>query len=487
MNKSFIRHSLSLCLGLEAIFLMFTSLIALIYQEKGFMEYFLTGLFIGIPCLYSILKRPKSDIFFAKEGFIIVGLSWILLSIIGALPPFLLKETNNYVDALFEIVSGFTTTGATIAKDVTSFSHATLFWRSFTHWIGGMGMLVFTLAIMPSAEGRAIYILKAEAPGPYVGKLVSKLSNTAKILYSIYTGLTVLQIISLLLCKMSFFESLTLSLATAGTGGFSLLNDSFVSYSASVQIITAIFMILFGINFNLFYFLLIRDFKNSLKCEEVFWYLGIILVSVLLISINVIYYFDSFKEAFLHAFFNVASIITTTGFASCDYNLWPEFSKTILLILMFIGACAGSTGGGIKVSRIVIMLKDFKNTLHHYLFPKKVRHIFFEGKALNDELVYSIRSYISIYFFIYFISLLLISLNNLDFTTNFSAVAACFNNVGPAFNLAGPMSNYACFNGLSKMVLIFDMLAGRLELIPILILFLFLKGGHKQVKVIEDD
>lgn len=487
MNKSFIRHSLSLCVGIESLFLMLTSLVALIYHEKGFLAYFLTGLIVGLPALYSISKRPKNSVFFAKEGFVLVALSWIVLSMIGAVPLLLLGEASNFVDALFEIVSGFTTTGATIMNDVTALTHATLFWRSFTHWIGGMGMLVFALAILPGTEGRAMYIMKAEAPGPSVGKLVSKLSNTAKILYGIYAGLTLLQVVSLLLCKMSIFDSIVLSLATAGTGGFGILNDSFVSYSTSAQLVTTIFMIIFGVNFNVYYYLLIKDFKAAYKCEEARWYFGIIIVSVLLIAFNITSMFNSFFEALKHAFFNVGSVITTTGFASHDFNTWPEFSKTILLILMFIGACAGSTGGGIKVSRIVIMLKDFKNTVDHYVFPRKIKHVFFEGKALNNDLVYSIRSYISIYFFLFFISLLLISLNNLDFSTNFSAVAACFNNIGPAFGLAGPMSNYNCFNYFSKIVLIFDMLAGRLELIPILILFSLAKNRRKQVKAIEDE
>lgn len=487
MNKSFVRHSLSICIGVESLFLILTSFIALIYQERGFYEYFLTGLLIGLPAFYSIKKRPKSSVFFAKEGFVIVAMSWVILSIIGAIPLLLLGEVHGLVDALFEIVSGFTTTGATIINDVTAISHATLFWRSFTHWIGGMGMLVFVLAILPGAQGRSIYIMKAEAPGPSVGKLVSKISNTAKILYGIYGGLTLLQVISLLICKMPLFDSIVLSLATAGTGGFGILNNSFVSYSSSTQIVTAIFMIAFGVNFNAYYYLLIKDFKSVFKCEEVRWYFGIILTATLLITINVTSYFGNVFEALKHAFFNVSSIITTTGFASCDFDLWPEFSKTILLILMFIGACAGSTGGGIKVSRIVIMFKDYKNSLNHYIFPRKVKHVFFETKALSNEFVYSIRSYISIYFIVFFISLLLISLNNLDFTTNFSAVASCFNNIGPAFNLAGPMMNYNCFNELSKIVLIFDMLAGRLELIPILILFSFLKNSHRQVKEIEDE
>ncbi len=488
MNKSFVRYTLGLCVGIEAIFLIVTSMFALIYHEEGFIEYFITGLFSGVFALFSYFKKPKSKVFFAKEGFMIVALSWLVLSLIGAIPLLLLNEVPNYIDALFEIVSGFTTTGATIMNDVESLSHATLFWRCFTHWIGGMGMLVFALAVLPGAEGNGIYIMRAESPGPSVGKLVSKLSSTAKILYGIYTFMTFLEFICLLICKMSVFESLLIALGTAGTGGFGLLNDSFVSYSSSVQIVTTIFMILFGVNFNVYYFILAKDFKSAFKCEEMRCYLGIIAISTILIMINIFPMFGNLFDSFKHAFFQVGAIITTTGFASDDFNLWPEFSKTILLILMFVGACAGSTGGGIKVSRVVILAKDFKNSIRKYIYPREVKHIRFEGKRVNDELVNSIRSYISIYFFIFFISLILLSLNNLDFTTNFSGLASCFNNIGPAFNLAGPMSNYNCFNWFSKLVLIFDMLAGRLELIPMLVLVgPFVYKKRREIKVIEDE
>ncbi len=488
MNKSFVRYSLGLCVGIESIFLIITSMFALIYREQGFLQYFSVGLVSGLFALFSYLKKPRSKVFFAKEGFMIVALSWLVLSLIGAIPLLLLGEVPNYIDALFEIVSGFTTTGATIMNDVESLSHATLFWRCFTHWIGGMGMLVFALAVLPGAEGSAIYIMRAESPGPSVGKLVSKLSSTAKILYGIYTGLTFLEFICLLICKMPVFDSLVISLGTAGTGGFGILNDSFVSYSSSVQIVTTIFMILFGINFNAYYFILAKDFKSAFKCEEVRYYLGIIAVSTILIMINIFPMFGNLFDSFKHAFFQVAAIITTTGFASNDFNLWPEFSKTILLVLMFVGACAGSTGGGIKVSRIVILAKDFKNSIRKYIFPREVKHIRFEGKRVDNELVGSIRSYISIYFYIFFISLILLSLNNLDFTTNFSGLASCLNNIGPAFSLAGPMSNYNCFNWFSKLVLIFDMLAGRLELIPMLVLVgPFLYKKRREIKVIEDE
>lgn len=489
MNRSYVRYVLCLCLGIEAIFLIVTSAVALMFKEMDcFLAYFGTGVAAGAISLISLRHKPKSNIFFAKEGFMVVALSWVVLSIFGAIPLYMLDEVPTFIDGLFEIVSGFTTTGATIMDNVEGLSRATIFWRAFTHWIGGMGMLVFALAVLPGAEGRAIYIMRAESPGPSVGKLVSKLSNTAKILYKIYTVMTLIQVVCLLLCKMSLFDSVTLSMATAGTGGFGILNDSFVSYSSAVQNVTTVFMILFGINFNVYYFLLMKDFKSAFKCEEMRWYLGIIFVSAILIAINVYPIYGNVFVTLRHSFFQVGSIITTTGYASYDFNTWPEFSKTILLTLMFIGACAGSTGGGIKVSRVVILAKDFKNSIRKYIFPREVKHIRFEGKRVDDELVGSIRSYISIYFYIFFISLILLSLNNLDFTTNFSGLASCFNNIGPAFNLAGPMSNYNCFNWFSKLVLIFDMLAGRLELIPMLVLVgPFLYKKRREIKVIEDE
>lgn len=489
MNKQFIRYVLLVTVGLEGLFLLINSLIALIYKEDIFVYYFVVGLIaLIVGYLFGYKKKPDSNMFFAKEGFIVVSATWVILSLIGALPICLSGEYPNYIDALFEIVSGFTTTGASVCTNVEGLSHATLFWRGFTHWIGGMGILVFALAILPSAGGRAIYIMRAESPGPQVGKLVSKLSSTAKILYSIYLFMTIVQIIILMICKLPLFDATVLSMATAGTGGFAILNDSFCSYSSSVINVTTIFMILFGVNFNVYYLIAIKDIKGALKCEEMRAYFGIIIVSSLLIAINTFDMFGNIFEALKHAFFQVGSIITTTGYASVDFDLWPEFSKTILIILMFIGACAGSTGGGIKVSRVVILLKDLKNTLRQYIFPREVKKVRFEGKVCDKELVSSIRSYIGFYFVIFFISLLLISLNNLDFITNFSALASCFNNIGPALGKAGPMYNYSCFNNFSKLILTFDMLAGRLELIPMLVLFTpYIYYKKRKVSIINED
>lgn len=489
MNKKFIRYVLLYSLAIEGIFLLINSLVALIYKEDVFVYYFIVGLIsLIIGYLFGYKKKPESNIFFAKEGFIVVSATWTILSLVGALPIWLSKEYPNYIDALFEVVSGFTTTGASVCTNIEGLSHATLFWRGFSHWIGGMGILVFALAILPSAGGRAIYIMRAESPGPQVGKLVSKLSSTAKILYGIYIFMTIVQIIVLMICGLPLFDATVLSMATAGTGGFAILNDSFVSYSSAVVNASTVFMILFGINFNVYYLIAIKDIKGALKCEEMRAYLGIIVVSALLITINTLGMFGNFFEALKHAFFQVASIITTTGYASVDFDLWPEFSKTILIILMFIGACAGSTGGGIKVSRVVILLKDLKNTLRQFIFPREIKKVRFEGKVCDKELVNSIRTYIGFYFVIFFISLLLLSLNNLDFITNFTSLASCFNNIGPALGKAGPMYNYSCFNNFSKLVLIFDMLAGRLELIPMLVLFTpYIYYKKRKVSIISED
>lgn len=471
MNKAFIKYVLSSVVGIESLFLVLVSLISILYRENVFFPYFVTGLVFGIVSLFGLRKKPESNVFFAKDGFVSVALGWITLSVIGAIPIFATGEIPNYIDALFEIVSGFTTTGSTIINDVTAISHASLFWRSFTHWIGGMGILVFVLAILPNAGGSAIHIMRAESPGPSVGKLVSKISNTAKILYAIYAGITVLEAICMLICGMPIFDSITLSLATAGTGGFGILNDSFVSYSSSVQVVATVFMLLFGINFNVYYFIIIGNVKDALKCEEMRYYIGIVVISALLIAFNTLSLFGNIFVSLRHAFFQVATVITTTGFASHDFNTWPTFSKTILVTLMFVGACAGSTGGGIKVSRIVILFKEMRNSLHKYAHPREVNVVKFEGKKVDNETVNSIKSYLGFFVIIFVASFVLISLNNLDFTTNFTAVTAAINNIGPGLEKVGPMSNFNCFNHFSKVVLTFDMLAGRLELIPMLILF----------------
>lgn len=472
MNRSFIKFTLSRVIGIEAIFLGLVGLMAIGYKENVYLIYLIVAAIAGIIALYGIKKYKLNDEFFAKEGFISVALAWIVMSLIGAIPLRLTGEIPNYIDAVFEVVSGLTTTGSTIINDVTKLSHASLFWRAFTHWIGGMGILVFVLAIMPNASGRAIHVMRAESPGPSVGKLVSKLGNTAKILYTIYFFITVAEVICMLICGMNLFDSLCLSFATAGTGGFGVLNDSFVSYSSSVQIVATVFMILFGVNFNVYYFILAGRVKEALHSEEVRWYLIIIIASASIIAFNTLSIFGNILTAYKHSFFQVASLMTTTGFASYDFDTWPSLSKTILVVLMFIGACAGSTGGGLKVSRVVILVKSLKNSLRKYYHPREVKVVKFEEKVVDNEQVSSIRAYLAFFVAIFIISIILISIDNLDFATNFTAVAATINNIGPGLNLVGPMCNFNCFGYFSKIVLIFDMLAGRLELIPMLVLFM---------------
>lgn len=470
MNYSIIRYILCRVLEFQALFLTLPCVVALWYREKTGWAYAA----VLVCCLVigglGKIKRPKSTVFYAKEGFVTVSLSWIVLSLTGALPLFLSKEFPSFTDALFETISGLTTTGASILGDVEALSKCNLFWRSFTHWIGGMGVLVLILAILPLAGGYNMYLMRAESPGPTVGKLVPRVKHTARILYQMYIFLTIVQIVLLLITGMSPFESMTLSFGTAGTGGFGILNDSIGSYSIASQAVITIFMILFGINFNVYYLIRTKKPLQALKHEEMRYYLGIIAAAIILITINISGKFSSILEAFHHAAFQVASIITTTGFSTVDFNGWPEFSKTILLVLMFVGACAGSTGGGIKVSRIVIMLKLVKNELSHLIQPKRIRQVHFEKHVVPTDVLRSISIFFLAYAVLYGVSLLLISLDNLDFTTNFSAVAATLNNIGPGLNLVGPAENFSVYSQPAKYVLMFDMLAGRLELFPLLLL-----------------
>lgn len=471
MNYSIIRYILCRVLEFQALFLLLPCLAALFYGEKEGLAY----LAVLAGCLLvgglGKIKKPKSNVFYAREGFVTVSLSWILLSITGALPLFLTGEFTSYTDALFETISGLTTTGASILSDVEALSKCNLFWRSFTHWIGGMGVLVLILAVLPLAGGYNMHLMRAESPGPTVGKLVPRVKHTARLLYLMYIFLTIVQMILLLLTGMSLFESMTLSFGTAGTGGFGILNSSIGDYSIASQAVITIFMILFGINFNVYYLIWTRKPLEALQHEEMRYYLGIILTAVILITINIRGGFSSIFSAFHHAAFQVASIITTTGFSTVDFNQWPEFSKMILVMLMFCGACAGSTGGGIKVSRMVIMGKLVKNELSFLIHPKRVRQIHFEKRVVSKEVLRSISVFFIAYVIIYAVSLLLISLDGLGFTTNFTAVAATLNNIGPGLELVGPTGNFGVYSQPAKYVLMFDMLAGRLEIFPVLLLF----------------
>lgn len=408
--------------------------------------------------------------FFAREGFVTVALGWIILSFFGCMPFVISGEIPHIIDAMFEIVSGFTTTGSSIIPQVEDMSRATLMWRSFSHWIGGMGILVFILAILPMAGDYNMHIMRAESPGPSVGKLVPKLRITAKLLYSIYLGMTIVMVILLLAGGMPLFDSICMSFGAAGTGGFSCRNFGQAGYTIYQQGVITVFMLLFGVNFNVYFLMLIRRPREAFRCEELRGYLAAVAISILLITINIRSLFPSLFMAFHQAAFQVSSIITTTGYATVDYNQWPEFSKCILLLIMFIGACAGSTGGGMKVSRVMIAFKEVKKEMSAVIHPRSVKVLKYEGKALDHNVLRSLNAYIILYFMIFGISLLIVSLDNFDFMTSFSAVAANLNNIGPGMSVVGPVSNYSSMSYLSKTVLIFDMLAGRLELFPMLVI-----------------
>ena len=473
MNYSIICYIIGWILNFEALFMTLPCLTALIYQEHSGWSFFLTAMFcllLGIPL---VQKKPKNKIFYTKEGFVTVALSWIILSIMGSLPFLLGGTISNPIDALFETVSGFTTTGASILSEVESLPRCMLMWRSFTHWIGGMGVLVFLLCLLPLTGGGGYHmnLMKAESPGPSVTKLVPQVQSTAKILYSIYLFLTVLEIIFLLLGGIPIFDALTTAFGTAGTGGFGIKNDSITSYSPYIQYVVTVFMILFGVNFSAYFLIFIRKFGQLFHLEEVRWYFIIILASTGIIAFNIRDLYPTLEETVRHSAFQVASIITTTGFGTTDFDLWPELSRTILVILMFIGACAGSTGGGMKISRFIILLKTVKKELHTYLHPRSVRKIQMDGKVIEHGVVRSTNVYLITYVMIFVFSILLVSLNNHDLITNFTAVAATLNNIGPGLNLVGPTQNFSIFSGGAKLILIFDMLAGRLELFPLLLLF----------------
>lgn len=471
MNTSMIRYTLGHVLRLEGLFLFLPLIIALMYQEQSGVYFLIVAIICFLAGLLLSFKKPKNTVFYLKEGCIITSLSWILLSIFGCLPFVLSGEIPDFTNALFETVSGFTTTGASILSDIESLSHCMLFWRSFTHWIGGMGVLVFLLAIIPMGGGSNMNLMRAESPGPSVGKLVPKVRYTARILYIIYFGLTVLEIIFLLCGGIDWFNAVTTSFATAGTGGFGIKNDSLMSYSAYAQWVVAIFMILFGVNFNAYYLLFFGDFKKALKVEEVKHYFLIIGLSVTVIFLNIVNTMDNALECLRHVVFQVGSIITTTGFSTVDFDQWSQASKTILVLLMFVGACAGSTGGGIKVSRFVILFKTIIKEFNSYIHPKSVIKIKVEGKPIEHEVVRAVNVYFITFMTVFAGSVVLLSFEGHSLVTNFTAVIASLNNIGPGLELVGPTQNFGFFSNFSKYVLMIDMLAGRLELFPLLILF----------------
>lgn len=471
MNYKMIAHTLGWVLNCEAVCMLLPLICSAIYGEKC-MIVFAMCIVICLAVGVALSTFPvKNKSMYAKEGFVTVALSWIVMSIFGALPFVISGAIPNFTYALFETVSGFTTTGASILKDVEILPKGLLFWRSFTHWIGGMGVLVFLVAILPLSGGNNFYLIKAESPGPSVSKLVPKIKSSAKWLYGMYILLTVLQILLLLGGGLNLFESLTLSFGTAGTGGFAIKNSGIADYSSYVQNVITIFMIIFGIDFTFYYLLISKRAKEAFKLEEVRMYLGIILTAVILIMINCHGLYKSIFENLKHSAFQVASIITTTGYSTVDFDLWPEFSKTILIILMFVGACAGSTGGGMKVSRIMTLFKSIIKEIKIAAHPKSTHKITINGRSVGHEVIRAINVYIAAYFVIFVLSVLLISVDNFNFTTNFTAVASAMNNIGPGFAEVGPIRNFSLYSQFSTVVLTLDMLVGRLEIFPVLILF----------------
>lgn len=471
MNFAMIVTVLGWVSCFNAAFQLLPALVGIIYHEQAAWSFLISAAGSLVLGLLLLIRKPKSKTLYAKEGFVIVSLSWILMSLLGALPLFLCGAIPSYVDALFEAASGYTTTGASIVPVVEELPKCCLFWRSFMHWIGGMGVLVFIMAFIPLSGAGNMNLMRAESPGPMVSKLVPRVKTTAFLLYAMYFGLTLLQFICLIIAKMPVFDAVNTAFATAGTGGFGFKNDSMASCSTEIQVIITIFMILFGVNFNFYFLLLYRRFRDALHISEVWVYFGVILASIAIITWNISQMYDSLGIAVRDAAFSVGSVITTTGFATADFNQWPQLSKTILLLLMFIGACAGSTGGGIKVSRFIIMFKTMLNEIGLQTHPKRVKKIKMDGHEISHDTIRAMNNYLIAYFAIYAFSVLLLSIEGYDFTTNFSAIAATLNNIGPGLELVGPAGNFAFFSDLSKLVMTFDMIAGRLELFPMLVLF----------------
>lgn len=470
MNYGMVAYILGWILKIEGIMLLLPGFIGLGYGERqAFWYFFAAAGSLALGFLFSFWK-PRNRKVFAREGFVTVALAWLVMSLMGAIPFTLGGEIPSYLDAVFETVSGFTTTGSSILREVESLAHCTLFWRSFTHWVGGMGIFVFMLAVIPLLGGSTFNLMRAESPGPVVGKFVPKIRYTAVILYGIYLTITVILFLLLAFFGMPVFDAICHTFGTVGTGGFSVRNDSYARYAPVLQNITTVFMIACGVNFQLYFYLIARKFRLAFGMSEVRAYLGIIAISITTIAINIRGLYATTEEAVRHASFQVGTIITTTGYMTSDFDLWPSLSKTILMLLMIVGACAGSTGGGVKISRIVILLKTIKRELDSIIHPRHVRKIRFDKVPVADETVRNTNVYIAIYFVIFAASMLLISVDNFDFTTNFTSVAATLNNIGPGLSAVGPTKNFADYSAFSKCILIFDMLAGRLELFPVLLL-----------------
>ncbi len=488
MNRSIIRYILGWVILVEGAFLLLPWIISLIYRERCGYWFLLIGLIACFAGFVITRFKPKNTLFSMREGCIATALSWIVMSLIGCLPFFLSGQIPKFVNALFETVSGFTTTGASILSDVESLANCMLFWRSFTHWIGGMGVLVLLLAVIRMAGGSNMNLMRAESSGPSVGKLVPKAMRSARILYFIYIGMTLIMVVFLLAGHMSVFESFNVAFATAGTGGFAIRNSSLMYCSAYIQWVVTAFMIAFGVSFTFFYLLLFRKWRQAARMEEVKVYLGIIVVAVVVVMINVYNVSLAFGDNLRTVAFQVSSIMTTTGFATTDFDAWPEFSRLVLILLMFVGACAGSTGGGIKVSRIIILVKSMVREFGSYLFPKRVKTIKMSGKVVEPEVVRGVEVFLIAYIVIFVASIICLSFEDHDMVTNFSAVLASVNNIGPGLGMVGPTQGYDFFTGFNKFVLMFDMIAGRLELFPLLMLLYppTWKGIFKRTKRQEE-
>ncbi len=471
MNRKMIRTTIGQVMLVEAALMVLPLITATIYREFDTIIPFLIPMALLVVMGYAMSrKKPEDMTIYAKESFVIVSLSWIVVSLFGALPFTLSGEIPSYIDAVFEIVSGFTTTGASILTNVEALSRSIAFWRSFSHWVGGMGVLVFLLALVPNAGNRSMNIMKAESPGPSVSKLVPKTKETAKILYTIYLGITLLEILCLCIAGMPLFDSIVHTFGTVGTGGFGIKADSIGGYNPACQWIITIFMMLSGTNFTFFYYFIIKSYFKAFTMEEVRWYYGIFLASVMIFVVNTIHMYSGFFETLRHAAFTVATLMTTTGYATTDYNLWPETSRTLVIILMILGACAGSTGGGIKVSRLIIAGKHCFYELKKMLFPRSVSVVKMDGKAVEDSVIKGTSVFLMLYAFIAIVSTFIVSFDGFDIITNFTAVLSGLSNIGPGLNAVGPTGNFASFSNLSKIVITFDMLAGRLEIFPLLIL-----------------
>jgi len=461
---------MSRILALEALFMVPALGIGVFCKEKNAVFAFLIsmGIILAVSCLLYFISRGGSNGFRAKEGVVCVGISWIVLSILGCLPFCISGEIPSYIDALFEMVSGFTTTGASVVPNVELLSKSILYWRSFSHWLGGMGVLVFILAFVPA--GGSVHLLRAESPGPEVSKLVPKMKNSSILLYAMYIILSVLNLVFLLAGGMPLFDALCTMFGTAGTGGFGVRADSLTSYSPYIQVVTTVFMLLFGVNFGCYYLILLKRLKSFFRDSELRVYIGIVVASVAVISVNIYNIYGNIWDTLRHSAFQVSSIITTTGFATADFSLWPPLSKAVLLCLMLVGACAGSTGGGLKCIRFLLLLKGVKRSVQQVLHPRKVIAVRSNGNTVDENTMRGVNSYLVAYSLILVLSFLLVSIDGLSVESNISAVIACFNNIGPGLDMTGPMSNYASYSIFSKLVLILDMLAGRLEIFPILAL-----------------